>query len=300
MRKWLVFILLLLTVNILTGQVNRSVCVTICDSTTNQVIPYCNIMWYNNAIISNDKGTFCISKKDDKDILVQITNISYKPYELVINNQFYDTVIYLVPKLYYLPEVTFNLSDYKFITVGNRYKQPHYYYNLWRFCQTGLVIKPLKKELGIIEEISVPIYNPDSNKVPFRLHIFSINDNGNIDKELLPQNVYGQLVESDKEVVKINVLKYQISVPDNGFIVTIELLSNNQPNELLLKNDNYYEEHNNRIAFTKGNYKNRKLKKISSWKPNSFYIESYPFTNVEGIVGDLPLINVKIRKILFQ
>ena len=278
----------------------QNICLSVCDSLTGENIPYCNVVWNGNSFLTNHKGAFCISKNNNKQSIVELSNIAYQPKKIVINSTFNDSVILLVPKQYNIPEVTINWSDYKFITVGNKAKRPDYYYNLWRFCQTGLVLPALKRETGIIEEVSVPIYNPNNIKVPFRLHIYSIDSLGNVGSELLPENVFGQLINNEKQVIVINVLKYQIQVPDNGYIVTVELLTNNKPDELLLSGNQYYEKHNNQIGFTKGKYKDRKLKKVSAWKPNSFYIESYPFTNVTGMVGDLPLIKVKIRKTFFK
>jgi len=298
-RVWFGIIFLLFVRSISVGQ-TQNICLSACDILSGEKIPYCNVVWGNNSIISNDKGAFCISKNNKKSELLLISNIAYQPIKIVIDTTFFDSIIYLVPKQYKIPEVTVNWSDYKFKTFGNKAKRPDYYYNLWRFCHTGLVLPPLKKGTGIIEEISVPIFNPNSVKVPFRLHIYSIDSLGGVGKELLPENVFGQLGNSEKQIVKINVLRYQIKVPDNGYIVTVELLSNKKPDELLLKGKRYYEKQNNQIGFTKGKFKNRKLKKVSAWKPNSFYVESYPFTNVEGMVGDLPLIKVKVRKTIFQ
>ncbi len=276
---------------------SQNKCFTVLDTLTNEPIPYCNIVLGNNqGFTTNHIGEFCI--KSNKEILsspITVSNISYHQKSVIVNNT--DTIIYLNPKHYKLNDININWSKIKFTYLGNKLSKPDSYIHLWRFCQTGIHISALKKNTGIIETVIVPIQNPNEQKVPFRLHIYAADSLMQIGNELLPENVYGQGVDKNYETIEIDVLKYQIKIPENGVFITIELLSNNKPEELQIGTKRYSEMYNNRIGVTEARYQHRKMLKVSSWKLNSFYIEPYPFTNIEGIYGELPMIKVKIREL---
>jgi len=269
-------------------------CFTVVDSASNTPIPYCNIIYNGNqGMVTNHLGQFCIAKL--KSDTIRVSNISYYTTTVLAQT---NSLIYLTPKHFAIKEVDINWSKYKFYWMGNTLKKHDSYINLWRFCQIGLHIKALKKGTGILEKVVVPIKNTNNMKVPFRLHVYAVNSSGEVGKELLPENVYGQLHDKDFERMELDILKYQIEIPKNGVFVAIELLSNNKPEELQIGTGvRYFEKNNNRIAVSQARYRHRKLKKLSSWKPESFYIEAYPFTNIEGMYGELPLIKVKIRQI---
>lgn len=277
----------------------QDICFTIKDSISGNTIPYCNVLVNNSlGLVCNNNGQFCIKQNKYMDSLeVEVSNIAYFAKHIEFNEGNQDSIILLIPKEHDLPEVSINWSKYKFSWIGFKAKDPEYYFNFWRFCQTGLVFPPNKKGNAIFEEITVPIKNENIEKVPFRLHIFSIDSLGGVGDELLPVNVFGDIGVYDKRTVSIEVLKYQIQVPREGFIVTIELLSNNKPNELILGNNKYYEKYNNEIGFVYARNKYRKYRKVSAWKPNSFYVEEYPYTNAYNVVAGLPLIKVKTRRI---
>lgn len=294
-KRVILFGSILLSVIRISGQER---CFTVIDTLTFKPIPYCNVSNENGqGLVTNHLGQFCIKfTQQASPNTLSVSNISYHEKTIDVS---LDTVsvMYLKPKQYDLNEVNINWSNYKFYWRGNTVKRPDSYINLWRFCQLGLHVPALKNGNGIIEKISVPIRNSSEHKVPFRLHVFSVDSVGGVGVELLPENVYGCLSDTDYKLVELDILKYQIEIPREGVFVTIELLSNNKPNELQLGDQKYYERHNNRIALTKARYGHRKMIKVSAWKPNSFYVEKYPFTNVEGIYGDLPLIKVKVRRI---
>ncbi len=274
-------------------------CFFVIDTLTNEPIPYCNIVYGDGqGLITNHLGEFCIKTNERNTLLtISISNISYHQKSHVGNNN--NSIIYLQPKQYKLNSIDVNWSNYRFTWFGNTLKQPDSYINLWRFCQTGIYIPPMKKNAGILESVSVPIQNPNKVKVPFRLHIYKADSLLGVAEELLPENVYGQVLMKDYELIELDILKYQITIPENGVFVTIELLSNNKPNELQVITGKYSERYNNnnRIGVTEARYRHRKMLKISAWKTNSFYIEQYPFTNAEGIYGELPMIKVKVRQI---
>lgn len=292
----IIFFLLLgvFTPHMLSGQ-NK--CFVILDSLSNNPIPYCNVLVNELGLVSNHEGAFCVSQKlKSKEIVIQVSNISYVAKVFKLNKSDSVAFLFLTPKSHDLESVEINWSKYRFDWLGNPIKQSDGYINLWRFCQLGIGIKPTKKNTQIMESVKVPVYNNSAFKVPFRLHIYQITTTGHVGVELLPENVYGQLLQ-DSDEIELDVLKYQIALPAEGVFVCIELLSNKKPEELALGSKKYYEKDNNRIAYTLARYRHRNMLKLSSWKPNSYYVESYPFTNVEGMVGRLPMIKVKVRRL---
>jgi hypothetical protein len=294
LRATLVFIVSVLQVSNLMGQ-NK--CYTVIDSSTNETIPYCNVLINNkDGLVTNHEGQFCVSSSQEDTLMISLSNISYFSHTFLKSS--HDTVsfLYLIPKSHAINAIDINWSKYKFDWLGNPIKQSDGYINLWRFCQLGIGIKPSIKRSQILESVKIPIYNNSKFKVPFRLHVYRITSDGGVGEELLPANVYGQLLQ-DSEIVELDILQYQITIPPNGVFVSVELLSNNKPTELMLGSKKYFEKDNNRISYTNARYRHRKMLKLSAWKPNSFYVESYPFTKVEGMVGDLPLIKVKVRSI---
>lgn len=295
MRKLVVISFIFISISNLTSQ---NQCFVVIDSLNKEPIPYCNIrINAEQSFVTNHLGEFCItSNKEDFDTIF-ISNIAYQQKSYVIHQNIPNSIIYLYPKQYELNELNVNWSKYKFNWRGNLFNRPDKYKNLWRYCQTGLHIGGGKDVGFLIETVSVLVKNPNETKVPFRLHIFDTDSTGEIGDELLRGNVYGCLKDELVTSVELDILKYQIKMPELGVFVTVELLSNQKPIESQIGTGKYAEKYNNRIAFTKARYRHRRLLKVSSWKPNSFYVESYPFTNVPGLVGDLPMIKVKLREI---
>ncbi|MDA3890404.1 MAG: hypothetical protein PF517_01940 [Salinivirgaceae bacterium] len=277
----------------------QKACFVVIDSSTMLPVPYCNIQpKHAEGFVSNHQGEFCISPaKNDSTIGFELTNIAYYGVTIEQNVKSIDSIIFLNPKPYELNEIEIDWSKYKFYSRGNYLKRVDTYISLWRFCQIGIYVAPLKKGNGILEHVSVFIQNKNANKTPFRLHVYKVDSAKQVGEELLPVNVFGK-VENDRAWVELDILNYQIEIPEAGVFVAIELLSNNRPEELQIgSGSHYFEKHNNKIGVTKARYKHRKLLKLSSWKPGSYYIEKYPFTNVEAMVGDLPMIQVKVRQI---
>jgi len=298
-KRFILFVAIVIVLLSLNNLNAQNKCFAIIDSITNEPIPYCNIaLEKGDGFVTNHLGEFCIAfSKNDSLLKLNVTNVSYHQKSLSVFQNSTDSIIYLQPKQYKLNEIEINWSKYQFLWVGNTLKNADSYISLWRFCQTGIYIAPLKNRSAIIETISVAIQNSNPEKVPFRVHVFEVDSTGGVGSDLLPENVYGLLKDADFAIVELNILKYQLKIPDRGLFITVELLSNNKPNELQYGNSRYLEKNNNRIGITKARYQHRKLLKVSAWKPNSFYVEPYPFTNVPGMVGDLPMIKVKVRQI---
>lgn len=274
-------------------------CFVVKDSISKLPIPYCNIVFAESqAFVSNHKGAFCINSSHKKAQTLKVSNIAYQPIKISIDS-YSDSIIYMNPKSYQLSDIEIKWDNYKFYWVGNTFNKPDSYKNLWRFCQLGIYVAPLKKGEGILEQVNITLQNFNGEKGPFRLHVLAADSLGNVGKELLPENVFGQLKENESMgIVSLNILKYQIKIPESGVYVSVELLSNSKKEELQFQNGKkYYEQHNNRIGMTKAKYRDRKTKKLSSWKPGSYYVENFPFTNVPGIYGEVPMIKVKVRKI---
>ena len=274
-------------------------CFVIFDSVTHEYIPYCNIETdKGEGFVTNHLGEFCIKLSDNDSILIiGVSNIAYHKKSVAFFKNKPDSIIYLQPKLYNINEIDINWSNYKFTWIGNTTKIADSYINLWRFCQLGIHISPLQNRLSVLETISIPIQNTNTEKVPFRLHVFDVDSLGGVGNDLLPENVYGNLKDAPNGIIELDVLKYQIKIPEKGLFITVELLSNNKPNELQHWDKTYYEKNNNRIGVSRARYRHRNMLKVSAWKPNKFYVEPYPFTNVPGLIGDLPLIKVKVRQL---
>lgn len=268
------------------------------DSTTQEPIPYCNIFQINKqGFVSNHIGEFCLNVSNSDTLNFSISNLAYKERSFSIHKQSGYSILYLAPKQYQINEVDIDWKSYKFHDLGNNFNRVDSYLSLWRFCQVGIYIPPLKRGKGIIQQVSIPVKNNTKVQVPFRLHVYKATESLNIGSDLLPTNVYG-LLSSSKELIRLDLMKYQIEIPPEGVFVSVELLSNNKPEELQIGTGTHYKEkNNNKIGMCKARYRHRKSIKLSSWKPGSFYIEKYPFTGVEGMVGELPLIKAKVRQI---
>lgn len=273
-------------------------CYTVVDSLTFEPIPYCNILFHENGFVSNHLGQLCISDVISINDTLIISNIAYSEKAVALNDLVEDTLILLSPKKYQMQSIDIKWSDFKFYWRGNHLNNADGYKQLWHACHTGLLILPIKNKNCILETVKIKVKNTAGEKLPIRLHVFAIDSMGNPANELLPVNLYASLVNTNLGYVQFNVLPYQIVVPESGIYVTVELLSNKRA--VLLKNNSFQTDKytvENRIAMTKARFRHRDLLKVSSWKPGSFYIESYPFTNILGYYGNLPIMKVKLRRI---
>lgn len=130
-----------------------------------------------------------------------------------------------------LPTLTVNPAN-KLVTVGNfereGFKKASFIYGKKRTfqCQKAIFIPNNKKYIGTIETVSFWVTKWTNPKTPFRVRIYAADENGQATEDLLLESVIAQGLKRRKKNrwVEVDLSKYQIEIPENGFFVAMEWL----------------------------------------------------------------------------
>lgn len=225
------------------------------DSLTEKPIPYVNI-WVENENIgttSNENGFFDLALNDNKNIV-----FSALGYETKTLRSSEAQNVKLISKEYELNEVILQSSKRsKQIKIGNyetsgfRYHL-NYNYNAVYFELSDEILKyPFLKEIKFIT-IS------DIQSATIRIRIVGFNSDQTLGKDMLDEQLI-VAVKKGSKVNKIDISKFNIIAPENGFYIVFE--------KLLIEENKHCTEHN----YKDKSGKKKKIKSCS-YEPNLAYI----------------------------
>jgi hypothetical protein len=232
--KSIFFLLLLFTSLISKGQ--TAITGKVIDNSKNP-IGFVSIKGDNNIVyFSDENGNFSLNITKEKEIFT-FSCVGYQSLNKLIDKDSIYLTITLSQILYQLNEVKVlsEKANYKTKILGNKKVGLGNLLPTPRF-QYALFIPNAENEIGIIKSVSLFMRQPigGSAKGPFRLRIYSLDTitkkPGN---DLLNANL---IVNAEKQWswFTIELTKYQIAFPKDGFFVAMEILptSNYEKGEL--------------------------------------------------------------------
>lgn len=209
----------------------------ICDSETGKPLEYTGIqlMKSNKGAITEKNGVFrlIVNKKELSDSLL-ISTLGYERVYLPVKNFSGNTnrTIFLVRRTINIEEVSINLKDYKFKTIGNKigisigsiYIDTH-------GQQTALYIENKKKKQGEIVAVKYYLSRKGNLIAPFRVRIFEKDSITNAPgKDLL----YEMLIikpDNKRGWFTVDLSQYNLKLPEKGFFVGFQGIHPNDLNE---------------------------------------------------------------------
>ena len=210
---------------------------TIIDSSTGQTIPYASITVKNKSSISWKDGSFLFelgSFNNEDSLFVQC--LGFEPFKTSLTNYYKnnDKEIKLTPKVFSLNEVivfAHNPQKTKIKTLGIYKRKPSDGWATAKYKeQIALYISNEKREKGIIQKLKFYIKKSGTPNKEFRVHLYALDQTkNNPGTELLPEAIYASGTTGDEWII-IDVSKYQIKYPPEGFFIAFEALPDS-PND---------------------------------------------------------------------
>ena len=199
--------------------------ITIADSVSLKAIGQVTVMLNKNGFITNDTGVLFIEKRLlKKNDTIKVSSIGYttKNIKLTTNYRYPDT-IFLSPSLTILNEVVIKNQGQKVLgQIAQRYDGG---YLLIPDQEIAEYVPNPNKSSGTINSLIFVIKDDHKGIVgPFKVNIYSK------DSTMYPGENYlkdSLIVYNSKKrpVVIVDVTKYNLAVPPNGFFVGFESLS---------------------------------------------------------------------------
>jgi len=259
-KKTLLSLLYVVITNLLFCQ--HKLYLHILDSITNEGIPFCDVLYgKNKGTITNDDGTLNLNLDHMPDSII-IYNLAYETKTVKINKDQSNYLIKLHSKKFYLNEVEVIAKKAKSIKLGIYKNRWYAGLNHERGTHLALFIDNEREKKGIIRNLQFYMckkntLNPTNT---FRVHIYAVDTvTKGPGQELLPENIFANAKEGDEWVI-VDVLKYNIEYPPEGFFIGYEVLSNNREDEGVLVNNRYMERHNAVLASS-----SEKTNQILTW-----------------------------------
>jgi len=209
------------------------------DSDTQEPLPYCAIELkkkYKGTIADyNGKFKILLNEIEQIDTLL-ISSLGYAfkeiPFAEITN---LDSLIIQLPvKQIVFRPVTIVNSKYKELSVGETGKksQGEMYVDT-NGQQTALYIDNQNQQQGKIEKLTYYLSHKGNINAPFRVHIYAVDDNnGGPGKDLLEQFVIAK-PRIDKGWYELDILAFDINIPENGFYVAMEGVFPDNPESIV-------------------------------------------------------------------
>jgi hypothetical protein len=226
--------IILLLVHLLSFTQTKLKEIYVIDSSTKKPIPFVHIITKSdkNCRITNFNGIFYGDSLINTTDSIIISCIGYNQKTIHPRNLYKNNPINLNPKKYKINEVEIKekKTRYKNKKIGMK-KEPGSIFpksNVNFFCKTGEIlaywVQNNNSYQGYISKVNVYITDKGYPNSFFRLHVYKCSTHDiKPGKELLQQNIlaHGNL---GNEWVTINISKYNIQIPENGFFIGIEWL----------------------------------------------------------------------------
>ena len=194
------------------------------DSISGEPIPYVNI-WVENETIgttSEENGSFSLDIKEEK-VLV-FSALGYESKKLSSKNE----LILLKPKVIELKEVVVASAKKNKTIKVNSFKKN----KIKVFYGAGTEPTIIAKKIEPTDEIINHPYLKEINffslceleKAKLVLRFFEIEADGKPGDDYLGENII-IIIKKGKNLNKLNLEKYNIRIPDNGFFIAFEFLT---------------------------------------------------------------------------
>ena len=194
------------------------------DSISGEPIPYVNIWVENEAIgtTSEENGSFSLDIKEEK-VLV-FSALGYESKKLSSKNE----QILLKPKVIELKEVVVASAKKNKTIKVNSFKKN----KIKVFYGAGTEPTIIAKKIEPTDEIINHPYLKEINffslceleKAKLVLRFFEIEADGKPGDDYLGENII-IIIKKGKNLNKLNLEKYNIRIPDNGFFIAFEFLT---------------------------------------------------------------------------
>ena len=194
------------------------------DSISGEPIPYVNIWVENEAIgtTSEENGSFSLDIKEEK-VLV-FSALGYESKKLSSKNE----QILLKPKVIELKEVVVASAKKNKTIKVNSFKKN----KIKVFYGSGTEPTIIAKKIEPTDQIIKHPYLKEINflslcqleKAKLVLRFFEIEADGKPGDDYLGENII-IIIKKGKNLNKLNLEKYNIRIPDNGFFIAFEFLT---------------------------------------------------------------------------
>lgn len=210
---------------------------TIIDSYTGQTIPYASITVKKESSISWKDGSFLFELENfnaEDSLFVQCLGFETFKTSLKDYSKNNDKEIRLTPKVFSLNEVIVSAHKTKrtkIKTFGVYKRKPSDGWATAKYKeQIALYISNEKRENGIIQNLKFYIKKSGTPNKEFRVHLYALDQTkNNPGMELLPEAIYASGTTGNEWII-IDVSKYQIKYPPEGFFIAFEALPDS-PND---------------------------------------------------------------------
>ena len=228
------------------------------DAETKDPVSYATISFENGqGIFADDEGMFIFRKKLYADVdSLSISSLGYETLKLSIE-KLADT-IYLQPKIDELSEVIITAKrDRKFKLEKLKPYLDDDYYHCWLptiESEIAVFFKNEDKKDKQLASVQFPIAlesrdwkkrkRSNSDKRQFSTLfkvVFYENDKGFPGKSITNETIVFTATEKDGDMHELNVLDYDIMMPESGFFVSIQVLGYTDKQGKLLPNKKYKE-----------------------------------------------------------
>ena len=227
-QVFLFSILLTITSNLLPAQSTLFKGI-ILDKTNSAIIPYATLEVKNKGkgVATNESGVFELSYTLDslKTDTLLFKALGYEDKEIAVKDwSFAITAIKLSPVIFNLNPIVVKPNSLKIkkgmnLVIGKE-RQPSF--GLTVGSQVAVYMDNKEGITGIIESASFYMVKRNSKyKAPFRIRIYSADENGLPKKDLTTQNIIIQATQKNAWL-KVDLSPYQISVPANGYFIALE------------------------------------------------------------------------------
>ena len=199
---------------------------------SNHPIPYATITSTDKLItIGNEDGSFYFNLPDTSGFgNLHISCIGFETKVIPLSGLHIPSSIQLISTSYLLDEVTVGnpLRNGKDKKWGSKLAKPYGRFCDHLGCGWGLEFKNDKKKNGYIKSIGFFISEKVGASAKFRARIYQLGDDGKSITLLLNKNLIVNDTLAANNWFDVDVEKYKLRLPTNGFIVLMEWLPENK------------------------------------------------------------------------
>jgi hypothetical protein len=198
------------------------------DAKTLKPVPFCEVIYGKNlGTVTNNDGTITISFETLPDFIT-VYNLAYETQYVKISETPNSYKIFLEPKVYEIPEVNVLPKQEQLLKIGFFKKDNKGSMSTTRRgYHWALFIANDRQVNGTIKNVQFYMRKLYENPTAaFRVHIYEIDTiTQGPGQELLPENIFAKAKKGNEWVI-VDVAKYQIKFPKEGFFIGCEMLYN--------------------------------------------------------------------------
>lgn len=200
------------------------------NSTNEERLPYAHIQIKTQKqhylFMSDEKGSIDIEYYPyTQNDTILVSSVGYKTFMISNDKLTKLKSIYLEKEIYEISEVTVLPKKYKFITLGNLKNSTIRSTQILYDAQKALYI-PNNGVNGKIDKVKIYVNDFSEGKWkyrPFRLRLY--DGEKIVGKELINQEIIACLAPKEKNWVEIDLSYFNIDMPKEGLIISVNALS---------------------------------------------------------------------------